>query len=51
MAYDENVTGRNFYDGYAVNARARWRTLWQEIERIRAGGVVWDLYRETVGCP
>jgi hypothetical protein len=49
--YDENVTGRNFYDGYPLVARARWRNLWQDVERVRAGGVVWDLYEERIGCP
>lgn len=49
--YDEKVTGRNFYDGYPVAARGLWRALWADIERVRAGGTVWDLYEERVGCP
>jgi hypothetical protein len=49
--YDENVTGRNFYDGFPVNTYALRRKIWQDIERVRVGGVYWDLYVEKVGCP
>src|ERR1019366_8187473 len=49
--YDEKVTGRNGYDGYAWGAAQQWRVLWQDVERVRAGGTTWDLIEDGGPCP
>lgn len=48
--YDKGAPS-NFYDGYPVGTLASWRAVWQAVERVRAGGVTWQPYVESVGCP
>lgn len=40
-----------FYDGYPIVARQKWLNVYAAVERARAGGVGWDMYRELIGCP
>lgn len=40
-----------FYDGYPVIARQKWANVYTNVVLAHAGGVGFDLYRETVGCP
>jgi hypothetical protein len=40
-----------FYDGYPIVARQRWLNVYASVERARAAGVGWDMYRELIGCP
>lgn len=39
-----------FYDGYAVGGASLYRTLVQALDSVRAGGVSFDIYRETGSC-
>lgn len=39
-----------FYDGFPVDSAILYRSIWQAIEQVRAGGVGFDLYEETQGC-
>jgi hypothetical protein len=40
----------NFYDGFPVVAAAIYRAVYGAIDRVRAAGVGFDLYREDLGC-
>jgi hypothetical protein len=40
-----------FHDGYPVGAASFYRTIYQGVDSVKAGGVGWDLYVETIGCP
>lgn len=48
IAYDATLA--NFFDGLPSASAALFRSVWQAIDKIRAGGVGFDLYVETVGC-
>lgn len=39
-----------FFDGYPVGSAALYRSIWQAINTIKAGGVGFDLYVEDIGC-
>lgn len=39
-----------FFDGTPVTAQTDYRSIWQAIDRARAGGVGFDLYVEDIGC-
>ncbi len=38
------------FDGFPVTGAVLMRSIWQAIDRARAGGVGFDLYVETTGC-
>lgn len=40
----------DFYDGFATGSGAFYRRVWQAVEKVRAAGVSWDLYREDGSC-
>jgi len=40
----------NFYDGFAVGASTLYLSVYNQINRIRAGGVTFDLYIEDGSC-
>lgn len=60
MAYDSGVANAydlagsvlypSFYDGFPAGAGAFYRALYQAIDPVRAGGVEFDIYPETIGC-
>lgn len=39
-----------FYDGFALTSAVINRSIWQAIDKIKAGGVGFDLYVENLGC-
>jgi hypothetical protein len=49
VPYDAKVT-RNAYDGFPVVESEAYRAVWSAIDRARAAGVRFDLYREDLGC-
>lgn len=49
--YDQTLEPSNFYDGFPRDFYAAARAVWQDVERVRAGGVEWTMYIERVGCP
>lgn len=49
VPYDARVT-RNGYDGYPVVEAEVYRAVWSAVDRARAAGVRFDLYREDLGC-
>ena len=48
-AYDSSPF-LTFYDGFPVTAAVIYRSLWQAVDKVRAGGVGFDLYVEAIGC-
>lgn len=58
FAYDDHPFGAydatpfaDFYDGAAWADGSTYRNVWNAIEKVRAGGVVWEIYQETGPCP
>jgi hypothetical protein len=49
-AYDATPFN-DFYDGFPVGASAIYSRVFQAVDSIREGGVLWDLYQERIGCP
>lgn len=39
-----------FFDGFPVTSHVLYRSIWQEVMKIKAGGVGFDLYIERLGC-
>lgn len=48
--YDASPYGA-FFDGYATGAAALLVQLWQELDRVKAGGVGFDLVLDEGACP
>jgi hypothetical protein len=40
----------NFFDGSANGANSIYSRIWNEVDRVRGGGVRFDLYIEEIGC-
>jgi hypothetical protein len=48
--YDLPVGFNDFYDGYPVGARALYQQVYANIDKIRAGGVFWQLIIADTPC-
>lgn len=49
--YDSNSSANpNFYDGFPIGQAGLMKQLWQNIDRIRAGGVTWYLKVDDGTC-
>lgn len=58
FAYDDYPTGAydaapydDFYDGFPYLAARTYQAVFAAVEKVRAGGVGWQLYLETGPCP
>ena len=40
----------DFYDGMPATAAIIYRSIWQSLYKVKAGGVGFDLVREDIGC-
>lgn len=40
-----------FYDGYPAGSAAIYSRVYTAVDPIRAGGVLWSMYVERIGCP
>lgn len=56
-AYDDGPTNAYdaapflaFTDGFPLTAATIYRSVWQALDKARAGGVGFELYQETIGC-
>jgi hypothetical protein len=40
----------DFLDGFPVTTAILYRAIWQSMNHVRAGGVGFELYKESIGC-